>query len=425
MYMVLLCLSLITALLGQSIISQAWLNRYADEDLSGIPQIALAFQDKHYYPLRRTVQALLRSPSRIEWARTNNKTQKAVPEAIEFPCKTNGTRSMTTPTSVHQIRPGDIDIIGSIGDSLTAGYGTLSRNLPEVLIEERGLSWSGGGEGTWREYLTLPNIIKVFNPDLFGYSYGASLAEQRASQFNVAEGAAVSQDIFYMTRELVKRIKNDKRVKLNEHWKLITIWIGANTFCTQICYEDHNKLTQLYYEKLHRALSYIKNNLPRTIVNFVLDFNVQILMSMSGRPEVCKINNILVCPCVFCTQFKQQIPQMMKTLLDFHKFEKNIVEMEEFKTQDDFTVIIQPFAEHLSFPLNRLNKTDLTFFAADCFHFSQKGYATFANALWNNMMEPVGHKSTNWTNLFDRFLCPTADSPFIKTWKNSATKDDV
>lgn len=68
--------------------------------------------------------------------------------------------------------------------------------------------------------MTLPNIIKVFNPKLIGYAYGDSLAEQKFSQFNVAEPGALSKDIPFMTKELVKRIKMDKRVNLTEDWKV-------------------------------------------------------------------------------------------------------------------------------------------------------------------------------------------------------------
>lgn len=77
-----------------------------------------------------------------------------------------------------------------------------------------------GGQKTWKEFLTIPNILKVFNPKLIGYAYGDSLAEQKFSQFNVAEVGALSRDAPFMTKELVKRIKMDKRVNLNEDWKV-------------------------------------------------------------------------------------------------------------------------------------------------------------------------------------------------------------
>lgn len=70
-------------------------------------------------------------------------------------------RSLQVPDSVHKLRPGDIDVIGSMGDSLTAGAGAFATNLFQVAVENRGVSAAGGGQGTWREYLTLPNILKV------------------------------------------------------------------------------------------------------------------------------------------------------------------------------------------------------------------------------------------------------------------------
>jgi hypothetical protein len=65
------------------------------------------------------------------------------------------------PTSVHKLRPGDIDVIAAMGDSLTAGTGIFANNVLQVLVENRGVTAAGGGQGTWREYLTLPNILKV------------------------------------------------------------------------------------------------------------------------------------------------------------------------------------------------------------------------------------------------------------------------
>lgn len=36
--------------------------------------------------------------------------------------------------------------------------------------------------------------------------------------------------------------------------------------------------------------------------------------------------------------------------------------------------------------LSQNGKPDLSFFAADCFHFTARGYAEMAMALWNNMV---------------------------------------
>lgn len=44
---------------------------------------------------------------------------------------------------------------------------------------------------------------------------------------------------------------------------------------------------------------------------------------------------------------------------------------------------------------------------------------TVANGIWNNMLEPIGAKTTNWQDLFEKFLCPTPERPYFATLKNS------
>ena len=70
-------------------------------------------------------------------------------------------RSSNVPESVHHLRPGDIDVIAAMGDSLTIGAAVTSIYTLELNIENRGIVGSIGGQGNWRQYLTLPNILKV------------------------------------------------------------------------------------------------------------------------------------------------------------------------------------------------------------------------------------------------------------------------
>lgn len=63
---------------------------------------------------------------------------------------------------MHRLRPGDIDVIGSLGDSLVAGSGALEDYAIGTFIEARGVSWCIGGQGDWRQFLTLPNLLKVY-----------------------------------------------------------------------------------------------------------------------------------------------------------------------------------------------------------------------------------------------------------------------
>ena len=66
------------------------------------------------------------------------KLQPLISENVPFPCDVTNGRSPKRPKSVHELRPGDIDVIGSLGDSLTAGNGVFATNIFEVATENRG-----------------------------------------------------------------------------------------------------------------------------------------------------------------------------------------------------------------------------------------------------------------------------------------------
>lgn len=53
-----------------------------------------------------------------------------------FPCQI--TKSPNAPTSVHKLRPADIQCVGAIGDSLTAGLGAHAVTPVGLLFEQRG-----------------------------------------------------------------------------------------------------------------------------------------------------------------------------------------------------------------------------------------------------------------------------------------------
>ena len=54
---------------------------------------------------------------------------------------------------------------------------------------------------------------------------------------------------------------------------------------------------------------------------------------------------------------------------------------------------------------------DLSYFAPDCFHLSLKGHRAAAEALWNNMIEPVGKKRVKWAP-GEKAECPASVSDF-------------
>ena len=62
----------------------------------------------------------------------------------QFPCQLQQPRSNRVPTSVHRLRPGDIDVVAALGDSLSAGTGAMAHNILQVATEYRGVAFSSG-----------------------------------------------------------------------------------------------------------------------------------------------------------------------------------------------------------------------------------------------------------------------------------------
>ncbi|KAE8750863.1 hypothetical protein FOCC_FOCC002291 [Frankliniella occidentalis] len=337
-----------------------------------------------------------------------------------FPCNVTLARSATRPTSVHRLRPGDVDVVASMGDSLTAANGAMALNVPQVTNENRGLSWSGGGQGTWREYLTLPNILKEFNPALVGYSLKDSRAFQKASVFNVAEINSMSQDLPWQASNLVKRMRSDPRVDLQRDWKVITILVGSNDFCSDMCFrKDPESLPEQHRQDLRESLRILKKHLPRTFVNLVTQPDLgRILTTMKNTSPFCELLRRFACSCLYGEPTKPIRGRMRKIIERYIQVEWEMGDDPEFQT-DDFALVVQPYTYKLNFPMKNENATDFSYLAPDCFHFSQRGYARAANAVWNNMLEPVGRKSTDWTDIFERFLCPTEEHPYLYTRGNS------
>lgn len=100
-------------------------------------------------------------------------------------------------------------------------------------------------------------------------------------RFNVAEIAAMSQDLPYQAKNLVKRMMSDSKVDIQNHWKLITILIGANDFCSNVCYfENPSQILLDHEQNLIRALRILRDHLPRTMVN------------VASTPSAYTVNNV-------------------------------------------------------------------------------------------------------------------------------------
>ncbi|KAG5672555.1 hypothetical protein PVAND_002673 [Polypedilum vanderplanki] len=347
--------------------------------------------------------------------------QDKFPDNMPFPCDIRIGKSREQPKSIHKLRPGDISVVGALGDSLTCSTGAMAERMMELSMENRGLAWSIGGQWNWRNATTLPNILKEFNPSLIGYSFDDSFPFHKASQFNLAEIGAVSNDMPFMARALVKRIKSDRRVNFKYDWKVVTISIGGNDFCSFICLMDKpERLPDMHRISLMKTLRYLKNNLPRAFVNIVSVPHVETVMIYPGKPRSCSFIHRGECACwvgPLANVTKESRERWMKIQQRFIQVEEEVAKSEEFRRLDEFAVMYQPWSTNVSLIVD--GKRDLSLLSFDCFHLSQKGNAWGGTALWNNMIEPVNKKTINWYNPLKKFNCPTREHPYIYTYDNS------
>jgi phospholipase B1 len=339
-----------------------------------------------------------------------------------FPCSTVGMRSPQVPTSVHALRPGDIQCVAAIGDSLTAGMGAHALTPLGVLLENRGVSWSVGGDHTYKKVLTLPNILRLYNPQLKGFSTKTSISflngqNAKHNGLNVAKSGARSYHMVEQANLLLDRLKTKGELcDWNNDWKLITFFIGGNDlcdFCTDLVKHDPAN----FVGWIRDTLDVLYNaNLPRTLINLVLVLDIRPIKELKNGNFICGLLHKDLCPCAaYPTQeqeeiLSQWIPQYQQGLID-------LVNTGRYDGRDDFTVVIQPFLAQTQ-PPRKADKIDFSYFAPDCFHFSGKGHSVASLSIWNNMFERVGAKKTSW-HQGEPFECPLQDHPFIYTSKNS------
>lgn len=353
--------------------------------------------------------------------RAEGKMQPIIPPTQPFPCDLSYARSTFPPTSVHELRPGDIDVIASLGDSLSAGNGIMSDGVLHILNEFRAFSFSGGGYGDWRSYLTLPNIMRVFNPNLYGYSTKNELTVDSTSRLNIAEPMIMSRDMPFQARVIIDRMRQDPNVDMENHWKLVTIFVGNNDICSDMChYDNATEFVHLHELDMHRTLTLLRDNVPRLLINLVPVPNIVVtLHPMQNVPFGCFAVHHFGCHCIFSHAVgEKELHEAYDRITRWHEVDQYIAQLPQYQT-NDFAVVYQPYITRVVAPKLENGEIDFRYFASDCFHFSQLGHAAMANSLWNNMLQPVGQKQLKMVLPFRHFECPTEQRPYIATLYNS------
>ncbi|XP_038074942.1 phospholipase B1, membrane-associated-like [Patiria miniata] len=330
-----------------------------------------------------------------------------------FPCQILPP-SESPPNSVHMLRPADINVIGAIGDSLTAANGGGACSVPQVLFEYRGKSFSHGGDENYETVPTLANILRKYNPSLKGYGVGRGTWPTDNAGMNVAEPGAKAYEIEEQAERLVQKMKDDATIDYEKDWKLVTIFIGGNDLC-KVCENPEKYSPSAYVRNIQATIQVLHDQMPRTFVNVIGILDLRQINEFKGL--LCKISHRQFCPCVSGVSDDELDKEWTPTLLQYQSQLEAMVTSGTFDDKEDFTVVYQPFLHESKIPTLGVDD-DLSFMAPDCFHFSAKGHAETGKSLWNNMVQPVGSKATAWV-LDGPFTCPTEESPFLYTNVNS------
>ncbi|XP_063775485.1 phospholipase B1, membrane-associated-like [Pseudophryne corroboree] len=329
--------------------------------------------------------------------------------------------SDNVPTSVHKLRPGDIKVVAALGDSLTAGFGANATSLLNLAVESRGISWSIGGDEALEKHTTLPNIMKKFNPNLQGFSTGTG---SRNQMFNVAVSGAKAENMLSQAQTLLQKMKESSVINFNEDWKLITIFIGGNDLC-QYCQNRDRYSLKNHIQHLKNTLDVFYNEIPRVFVNLVEIMEVEGLRKVTSENIGCSLLKPNLCPCFINP--RDGSPELNEIKRFNRDLQIQVTALaEKYQGREDFAVVAQPFFKNTVVPVDHLGEPDVSFFSADCFHFSERGHAEMAIALWNNMLEPAGEKQNhnNFTHDRHKLKCPSNDHPFLFTLKNSFPLED-
>ncbi|RVE57408.1 hypothetical protein OJAV_G00215900 [Oryzias javanicus] len=361
----------------------------------------------------------------IRTANNSNYTYKGPPPTpapatnwgSDFACVSTAP-SNTVPTSAHKVRPADIKIVGALGDSLTAGFGARAQNIIQLRNEDRGVSWSIGGDETLETVTTLPNILKKFNPNIKGMSFGVG---KEQTGFNMAISGAKISGIPGQVRNLIDNMKADPSVDFENDWKLVTLFIGGNDLC-QYCTDRASYSPKNYSHHMMTSLDMLYEEVPRIIVNVLEILEIEGLRKIKKNTLGCNLIQQFVCPCFLDPgEDSPELAEVKRANRQMQVETTNLVYGGRYDGRDDFAAVVQPFFRNSIVPLDADGKPDTTYFSADCFHFSERGQADMAAALWNNMMEPVDEKMTynNFRNNRSNIKCPTEEHPYIFTKMNS------
>lgn len=313
---------------------------------------------------------------------------------VNFDCKVYWP-SFLPPDKAKNLRPADIEVLGALGDSLTAGFGAKAATVYNLFTDFRGVSYAIGGDKPAEGKLTtLGSILREYNPRIKGLSTGEGDIESAGANFNLAVTGAVIQDLPGQVKNFTKRLRSNLGlIHYHTDWKMVSILIGHNNLC-DFCVDPVENGPETFGRLLEESIDLLYAQVPRLFVNLLSPIDVSILSTFSSYGQ-CGFWHSYLCPCAVAG------PDALKALAQAHEgyFREieRIVGLPKYQTRGDFALVLQPFLKDTVIPTKPDGQPDDSYFAPDCFHFSEKSHQAAGVALWNNLISPAQAKQHTWS----------------------------
>eukprot|EP00834_Sanchytrium_tribonematis_P001109 NODE_24_length_41419_cov_0.818780.p10 type:complete len:366 gc:universal NODE_24_length_41419_cov_0.818780:31829-30732(-) len=334
----------------------------------------------------------------------------------------------------------DVAMIGSMGDSVLAGYGSRQFTAwpffnPANFREDRGATAvSGGDSDMW----SVVNMAKKFNPDIKGASTGTHWINlcrgilcfwpfnrfRESDGLNMAETGAFASDSMRQAKELVKRIRKMyiKEPELQKKWKLIVFFVGLNDQFNN-CRRFQSTLPYFDFY-VREIMNYLRSELEFVIVDVLSIWDLEKMVELSSTHPNCQHNNRQklfrsMCPCPFDKNGQEFRSKMKAYQIGQNRILKGIVD--EYKNgtawskkekaswigkPSNFKLIYDPSAENMD--LTSLHYSSLT--KTDCSHPTKEMHERLATVYWRNLFlrSSEKKKDQNWAfnKGFIEFTCP-------------------
>ena len=92
--------------------------------------------------------------------------------------------------------------------------------------------------------------------------------QNTVSGYNTAISGVSTPHTIKQAKYIIKRMKKDTKIDFNIDWKMITVLIGHNDICLDVCKKNHTE-ADTAIGNVKKMLDTLYHGLPRTFVNLM------------------------------------------------------------------------------------------------------------------------------------------------------------